>query len=223
MTTGALFGTTIDGGRKARRGFRGGGIGIGGLAGLVCSYLRATRPLSSLNGLMRGGGRPLERKLLDLWGVMAYMSGTRAMSGKQYELLSMSLWAYDVRSAHGAGAAPGALGRGSIRQLECLWVCLEWWELSFSPSCGREDDVEQDMPLTARAQSSRIRLTGMSLGCPVELLVLSQPSTGLCPLFVVFLMAARRGSREGNRGKQQEETGGSGSPARGAASLIIAR
>lgn len=78
MTTGALFGVTIEGGRKARRGFRGGSTGIGGFACFVCSYLRAMRPTSSLNGLRRAGGRPLERKLLDFWGVMAYMCGTEA-------------------------------------------------------------------------------------------------------------------------------------------------
>lgn len=75
MTTGALFDVTIEDGRKARRGFRVGGRGIGGLACFVCSYLKAMRPLSSLNGLMRAGGPALERKLLDLWGVMAWICG----------------------------------------------------------------------------------------------------------------------------------------------------
>lgn len=71
MTTGALSDVTVETGRKVRRGFRGGGRGMGGLACFVCSYLKAMRPVSSLNGLIRAAGRALERKLLDFLGVIA--------------------------------------------------------------------------------------------------------------------------------------------------------
>jgi hypothetical protein len=71
MTMGALSEVMVEEGRKARRGLRGGGSGMGALACFVCSYLKAMRPVSSLKGLIRVVGPPLDRKLLDLWGVMA--------------------------------------------------------------------------------------------------------------------------------------------------------
>jgi hypothetical protein len=43
----------VDGGRLRRRGFRGGGKGMGGSACLVCSYRSATRPVSSRKGVRR--------------------------------------------------------------------------------------------------------------------------------------------------------------------------
>ncbi len=71
MITGSLSDVRVEQGRRLRRGLRGGGRGMGGLACFVCSYLKAMRPVSSLNGLIRAAGRPLERKLLDFLGVMA--------------------------------------------------------------------------------------------------------------------------------------------------------
>ena len=70
MTTGALFDVLVEEGLWERSGFRG-GRGMGGLACFVCSYLKATRVVSSLKGLMRAAGLPLERKLLDFEGAMA--------------------------------------------------------------------------------------------------------------------------------------------------------
>lgn len=62
---GEPFAVMVEQGRKARRGFLGGGRGMGGVACFVSSYRTPTRLVSSLNGPMRAAGRALARRLFD--------------------------------------------------------------------------------------------------------------------------------------------------------------
>ncbi len=65
----AVEDVSVDGVRVMRRGFRGGGRGIGGSACLVCSYRSATRLLSSRKGVRRvvPAGLPGLRTLANFW------------------------------------------------------------------------------------------------------------------------------------------------------------
>lgn len=71
MMMGEVAVVTDDRGRIPRRGFLGGGNGIGGSACLVCSYRKATRLVSSLNGAIRPAGLVLWLTLANLRGAMA--------------------------------------------------------------------------------------------------------------------------------------------------------
>lgn len=61
----------VDAGRCImRRGFLGGGRGMGGSACFVCSYRSATRLLSSRKGASRADGLDLWRTLATFWGAI---------------------------------------------------------------------------------------------------------------------------------------------------------
>lgn len=65
----------VDAGRCImRRGFLGGGRGMGGSACFVCSYRSATRLLSSRKGASRADGLDLWRTLATFWGAILPLS-----------------------------------------------------------------------------------------------------------------------------------------------------